>query len=199
MEVDLPTVAPGPNSSQPPAAAPAPIGVAQLVVFDSGSSTEVEEDEDGDGGETAARVPPRPPPTWAFSQRAVGSVGSSAPVNSAGPDGPIRRRIRLAKRTPCSEHCGCNSPEVTVCLCACVRATDRVSGCTTPARQQRPLEASQTFCYEPQPLAWRSRSRAAPRRSATLMTRRSGREVPPVMKGDQRLLLTTRLLQRARA
>lgn len=123
--MDLPTVAPGPSSSsssrQPPdatavaAAAPAAVGTVQLVISDSGSSTEVEEDEDGDGGQTASRVPPRPPPTWAFSQRAVSSSGGSA-VNSTGPDGPIRRRIRLAERMHCSENCGKDAAEVTVCF-----------------------------------------------------------------------------------
>lgn len=124
MEVDSPTVAPGASSSsQPPAAtvvaaaAPAAVATVQLVISDSGSSTEVEEDEDGDGGQTAARVPPRPPPTWAFSQRAVGSVGGGEPVNSSGPDGPIRRRIRLANTMCCWARCGSDAPEVTVCLC----------------------------------------------------------------------------------
>lgn len=119
MEVDLPLLAPGPSSSssQPTAAttvtAAAAVGTVQLVISDSGSSTEVEEDEDGDGGQTAARVPPRPPPTWAFSQRVVGESGGAA-VNSSGADGPIRRRIRFAERTRCSEHCGYDVPEVTL-------------------------------------------------------------------------------------
>lgn len=119
--MDLPAAAPGPSSSssQPPAA----VGTVQLVISDSGSSTEVEEEEDG--GQAAARVPPRPPPTWAFSQRAVSS-GSGSAVNSAGADGPIRRRIRLAERPHCSEHCGCDAPEVTVCLCVRYRQGLRV-------------------------------------------------------------------------
>lgn len=127
MEVDSPTVAPGASSSQRPAAtvgaAPAAVANVQLVISDSGSSTEVEEDEDGDGGQAEARDTPRPPPTWAFSQRAVGTVGSGAPVNSSGSDGPIRRRIRWAKRTRCSDRCGCDAPEVTVCLCVCAQKT----------------------------------------------------------------------------
>lgn len=126
MEVDLPAVAPGPSSSsQPPAvtAGAAAVGTVQLIISDSGSSTEVE-DEDGDGSQTAARVPPRPPPTWAFSQRAVSS--SSAPVNSAGADGPIRRRIRSAERTRLSGHCGYHAPEVTLCLYARYRQGLRV-------------------------------------------------------------------------
>lgn len=65
----------------------------QHVNSDSGSSTEVDEDDENEdgGGQTAARVPPRLPATWAFSQRAV---GDSAATRSAAQGVPIRRRLR---------------------------------------------------------------------------------------------------------
>ncbi|XP_008300990.1 E3 ubiquitin-protein ligase RFWD3 [Stegastes partitus] len=72
---------------------------APQVISDSGSSTEVEEEEDDDdeteGGRAAARVPPRLPATWAFSQRAV---GRAAATPSAAQGAPMRRRLRQGLR-----------------------------------------------------------------------------------------------------
>lgn len=99
--MDSPTEAQGPSSSRPAVvAALADNSNSPLNISDSGSSTEVDEDEDGDGGQTVARVPPRLPPTWAFSQRAV---GSSTAANAAARGTPMRRRLRCAEKT-CSEY-----------------------------------------------------------------------------------------------
>ncbi|XP_029379687.1 E3 ubiquitin-protein ligase RFWD3 isoform X2 [Echeneis naucrates] len=71
---------------------------ASLIISDSGSSTEVDEDEDDATNErrpAAARTPPRPPATWAFSQRAVGRTAASP---SAGRGASIRRRLRQGLR-----------------------------------------------------------------------------------------------------
>lgn len=61
---------------------------------DTGSSTEVDEDEDegSEGAQTAVRVQPRLPATWAFSQRAAG--GGAVATQPAAPGAPIRRRLR---------------------------------------------------------------------------------------------------------
>lgn len=88
--MDSPVEIRGRGSQQPAVAASAEDTNAPHVISDSSSSTEVDEDDDddNDGGQTAARVPPRLPATWAFSQRAVGS--SAAPSAAQ----PIRRRLR---------------------------------------------------------------------------------------------------------
>ena len=86
--MDSPVEMRGRGSRQPAVAASAEDTNAPHVISDSSSSTEVDED-DNDGGQMAARVPPRLPATWAFSQRAV---GSSAATPSAAQ--PIRRRLR---------------------------------------------------------------------------------------------------------
>ncbi|KAM8751118.1 E3 ubiquitin-protein ligase RFWD3 [Acanthopagrus latus] len=95
MEVDSPVEMRGRGSRQPAVAASAEDTNAPHVISDSSSSTEVDEDDedDNDGGQMAARVPPRLPATWAFSQRAV---GSSAATPSAAQ--PIRRRLRQGLR-----------------------------------------------------------------------------------------------------
>lgn len=89
--MDSPVEMRGRGSRQPAVAASAEDTNAPHVISDSSSSTEVDEDDedDNDGGQMAARVPPRLPATWAFSQRAV---GSSAATPSAAQ--PIRRRLR---------------------------------------------------------------------------------------------------------
>lgn len=93
MEVDFPMEMQGRGSGQPVVvAAAAEDANAPHVISDSGSSTEVDEDDDdNEEGQTAARVPPRLPATWAFSQRAV---AGSAATNSAAQGPPIRRRLR---------------------------------------------------------------------------------------------------------
>ncbi|XP_051237870.1 E3 ubiquitin-protein ligase RFWD3 [Dicentrarchus labrax] len=95
MEVDFPME--GRGGGQPAVTAGAADLNAPYVISDSGSSTEVDEDdeEDNEGGQTAARVPPRLPATWAFSQRAV---GGSAATPSAARGAPIRRRLRQGLR-----------------------------------------------------------------------------------------------------
>ncbi|XP_073329027.1 E3 ubiquitin-protein ligase rfwd3.S [Pagrus major] len=95
MEVDSPMEMRGRGSGQPAVAAAAADSNAPHVISDSSSSTEVDEDDDddNDGRQMAARVPPRLPATWAFSQRAV---GSSAATPSAAQ--PIRRRLRQGLR-----------------------------------------------------------------------------------------------------
>lgn len=114
--MDSPTEAQGPSSSQPAVVATSANNTnSPLVISDSGSSTEVDEDEDGDGGQTAARVPPRPPPTWAFSQRAV---GSSTAANAAARGAPMRRRLRCAEKT-CSEYHVIKYYERISCICVC--------------------------------------------------------------------------------
>ncbi|XP_076590223.1 E3 ubiquitin-protein ligase rfwd3.S [Chaetodon auriga] len=97
MEVDSPVETPGRGSEEPATAAAAVDANAPHVISDSGSSTEVDEDDEDDSerGQTAARVPPRLPATWAFSQRAV---GGSAATPSAAPGAPIRRRLRQGLR-----------------------------------------------------------------------------------------------------
>ncbi|KAA8590432.1 hypothetical protein FQN60_014366 [Etheostoma spectabile] len=72
MEVDSPGHLQGGGDRQPEVAAAAADANAPHVISDSGSSTEVDEDDEDDNerGQTAARVPPRLPATWAFSQRA---------------------------------------------------------------------------------------------------------------------------------
>nr|XP_046250942.1 E3 ubiquitin-protein ligase RFWD3 [Scatophagus argus] len=96
MEVDSPME--GQGSRQLVGAAPPAEDVsAPHVISDSGSSTEVDEDDedDNEGGRAAARVPPRLPATWAFSQRAVdGSVATPSSAQGA----PIRRRLRQGLR-----------------------------------------------------------------------------------------------------
>lgn len=62
----------------------------ELYILDYGSNTEVEED-DNDEGQMSARVPPRLPSTWAFSQRVT---SSSTATNSSTQRAPIRRRLR---------------------------------------------------------------------------------------------------------
>ncbi len=90
--MDSPVELQGGGSEQPAVAAAAEDTNAPHVISDSGSSTEVDEDEDdNEGGRTAARVPPRLPATWAFSQRVV---GSSAASPSSAQGAPIRRRLR---------------------------------------------------------------------------------------------------------
>ncbi|XP_011605414.1 E3 ubiquitin-protein ligase RFWD3 [Takifugu rubripes] len=64
------------------------------IILDSGSNTEVEED-DNDEGQMLARVPPRLPSTWAFSQRAT---SSPIATNSSTQRAPIRRRLRQGLR-----------------------------------------------------------------------------------------------------
>lgn len=93
MEVDSPVEMRGGGSEQPAAAAAAVDANTLHVISDSGSSTEVDEDDENDneGRQTAARVPPRLPATWAFSQRAV---RGSAATPSAAQGAPIRRRLR---------------------------------------------------------------------------------------------------------
>lgn len=68
-----------------------------LIISDSGSSTEVDEDDEDDreGRPSAARVPPRLPATWAFSQRAV---SGSATTPGAARGAPMRRRLRQGLR-----------------------------------------------------------------------------------------------------
>lgn len=92
--MDSPVEIRGRGSRQPAVAASAEDTNAPHVISDSSSSTEVDEDDDddNDGGQTAARVPPRLPATWAFSQRAVSS--SAAPSAAQ----PIRRRLRQGLR-----------------------------------------------------------------------------------------------------
>ncbi|KAM9351648.1 E3 ubiquitin-protein ligase rfwd3.L [Symphorus nematophorus] len=98
MEVDSPVEMQGGGSEQPGVAAAAEDTNEPHVISDYGSSTEVDEeddDDDNEGGQTAARVPPRLPATWAFSQRAV---GGSASAPSAAQGAPIRRRLRQGLR-----------------------------------------------------------------------------------------------------
>ncbi|KAG8012373.1 E3 ubiquitin-protein ligase RFWD3 [Nibea albiflora] len=97
MEVDSPMEMQGRGSVQPVVAAAGEDANAPLVISDSGSSTEVDDDDDDDneGRQTAARVPPRLPATWAFSQRAV---GGSAVRPSVTQGAPIRRRLRQGLR-----------------------------------------------------------------------------------------------------
>ncbi|XP_070687530.1 E3 ubiquitin-protein ligase rfwd3.L isoform X2 [Pempheris klunzingeri] len=90
MEVDSPVEIQG-GSSRPQQVAAT--STPQVISDLSGSSTE--EDEDAGGGRTASRLPPRLPPTWAFSQRAVGRA--TAPP-SAAQGAPIRRRLRQGLR-----------------------------------------------------------------------------------------------------
>ena len=101
MEVDSPVEGdsrpPGGGSGQPEVAVAGGAEDANVpqVISDSGSSTEVDEDDDDDDddseGRAVARVPPRLPATWAFSQRAV---GRTAAAPSAAQGVPIRRRVR---------------------------------------------------------------------------------------------------------
>lgn len=93
MEVDSPMEMQGRGGVQPVVAPAGEDPNAPLVISDSGSSTEVDDDDDDDneGRQTASRVPPRLPATWAFSQRAV---GGSAATPSAAQGAPIRRRLR---------------------------------------------------------------------------------------------------------
>ncbi|KAI3370764.1 hypothetical protein L3Q82_007108 [Scortum barcoo] len=130
MEVDSPVEVQGGGSGQPVVAVAAVDADVPHIISDSGSSTEVDEDDDSEERQTAARVPPRLPATWAFSQRAV-SGAAAAPSSAHG--APIRRRLRA-------------------------------SGCTTPARLQRPLEASQSSSSELRLPAWLNQSPAAPLR-----------------------------------
>ncbi len=93
MEVDSPEELQGGGAEQPVVAPAAEDNNAPLIISDSGSSTEVDEDDDDEDneGHTAARVPPRLPATWAFSQRVV---GSSAATPSSAQGAPMRRRLR---------------------------------------------------------------------------------------------------------
>lgn len=60
------------------------------IILHSGSNTEVEEDNN-DEFQMSARVPPRLPSTWAFSQRAT---SSSTATNSSTQRALITRRLR---------------------------------------------------------------------------------------------------------
>ncbi|KAI3371462.1 hypothetical protein L3Q82_023566 [Scortum barcoo] len=95
MEVDSPVEVQGGGSGQPVVAVAAVDADVPHIISDSGSSTEVDEDDDSEERQTAARVPPRLPATWAFSQRAV-SGAAAAPSSAHG--APIRRRLRQGLR-----------------------------------------------------------------------------------------------------
>ncbi|TKS73785.1 E3 ubiquitin-protein ligase RFWD3 [Collichthys lucidus] len=96
MEVDSPMEMQGRGGVQPAVAPAGEDPNAPLVISDSGSSTEVDDDDDDDneGRQTASRVPPRLPATWAFSQRAVGSAATPSAAQGA----PMRRRLRQGLR-----------------------------------------------------------------------------------------------------
>ncbi|XP_068169650.1 E3 ubiquitin-protein ligase rfwd3.S [Antennarius striatus] len=97
MEVESPMDLHVRSSRQSLVAAAAVDTNAPLVISDSGSSTEVDEDDEdhNERGQPPARVLPRLPSTWAFSQRAVGSSVTS-PSTAQG--APMRRRLRQGLR-----------------------------------------------------------------------------------------------------